>query len=327
MLLKIFRTTVFSFFVATQLPAAINATPVPKPVDDSARHEIPFEYTDGHMIVVRGSIGGRKNLQFVVDFGTTVTLLDRASAPALLAGETLEVTHFSNSISSAEVVVNQLELGTMIVPNFRAYIMDLSQIPAMPQGTAGVIGLDLLKRQSVMVDFVERRLVFGTSSEGEHRASLVKCEVGYAVDALWKGIPVKLALSTGVEVVTLDQERMKGKPIKMNSVKPGTLNTNYTITPVSYFETKDMKLSDLKFQGIGVLRKMSWPYAADELDGFLPLLALNADRVTVDFEHGVLSWEGTKMAKARSRQSNVPVQTFQDRPLTTISRQAPGFQH
>jgi hypothetical protein len=313
MLLRIFRTTAFSLLFATQLSAVVNAAPAPKPADDSARYEVPFEYTDGHIIIVRGSIGGRRNLPFVVDFGTTVTLLDREFAPAQRAGETLQVTHFSSNISSEEVMVAQLELGTMIVPNFRAYLMDLSQIPAVPQGTAGVIGLDLLKRQSVMVDFVERRLVFGARSDGDHHAPLVKCEVGYAVDAQWKGTPVKLALSTGVEVVTLDQERIRTKPIKLNALKQGTLNTSLTVTPVSYFETKDMKLSDLKLQGIGVLRKMNWPYAGDELDGFLPLLALNADRVTVDFEHGVLSWEGTKLAKARNQQTNLPVQSFQKR--------------
>jgi hypothetical protein len=313
MLPRIFRTTAFSLLFVTQLPAAVNAGPAPKPADDSARYEIPFEYTDGHMILVHGSLGSRKNLQFVVDFGTTVTLLDRELASAQPAGETLQVTHFANNITSSEVTVNQLELGTMIIPDFQVYLMDLSQIPAIPQGTAGVIGLDLLKKQSVMVDFVGRRLIFGARSEGEHHAPLVKCEVGYAVDAQWKGTPVKLALSTGVEVVTLDQERMRAKPIKMNGLKQGTLNTNLTVTPVSYFETKDMKLSDLKLQGTGVLRKMTWPYAGDELDGFLPLLALNADRVTVDFERGVLSWEGTKLAKARSQQTNVPVQSFRNR--------------
>ena len=313
MLLKIFRTTVYSLLLATQLPAVVHADPAPKPVDDSTRYEIPFEYTDGHMIVVHGSIGGRRNLQFVVDFGTTVTLLDREFASSQPAGETLQVTHFSNNITSAEVMVNQLELGTMIIPNFRGYLMDLSTIPAMPQGTAAVIGLDLLQKQSVMVDFVERRLVFGSRSEGDHHAPLLKCEVGYAVDVQWKGTPVKLALSTGVEVVTLDQERMRSKPIKLNTLKQGTLNTTYTVTPVSYFEAKDMKVSDLKLQGVGVLRKMSWPYAGDQLDGFLPLLALNADRVTVDFERGILSWEGTKLAKARNQQTNAPAQSFQNR--------------
>jgi len=314
MLARIFRTTALSLLFATQVPVITNAAPASKPADDSARYEIPFQYTDGHMIVVHGSIGGRRNLQFVVDFGTTVTLLDREFASTQQpAGETLQVTHFSNNITSAEVVVSQLELGTMIIPNFRAYLMDLSQVPAIPQGTAGVIGLDLLKKQSVMVDFVERRLVFGFQSDGEHHVPLVKCEVGYAVDAQWKGTPVKLALSTGVEVVTLDQERMRAKPIKLNTLKQGTLSTNFTVTPVSYFETKDMRLSDLKLQGTGVLRKMSWPYAGDELDGFLPLLALNADRVIVDFDRGVLSWEGTKLAKARNQQANVPVQSFQNR--------------
>jgi len=40
----------------------------------------------------------------------------------------------------------------------------------------------------------------------------VKCETGYAVNAAWKALPFKLALSTGVEVVTLDQDRIGKSP-------------------------------------------------------------------------------------------------------------------
>ncbi len=109
--------------------------------------------------------------------------------------------------------------------------MDLSQIPAVPQGIAGVIGLDVLQRQSVMVDFAERRLVFGVTLSGEHKVPLLKCGVGYAVEAQWKGTPVKLALSTGVEVVTLDQDRMKTKPFKLNTLKQGALSTNLRLRP------------------------------------------------------------------------------------------------
>ena len=310
MLVKIFRSTLFFVLFAAQLPLSVTALPAQRAVAQETRYEIPFDYADGHMIVVHGGIGGRKNLQFVVDFGTTLTLIDREYAPAQAAGEKLEVSHFASSVQSTEVGINQLELGEMVIPNFRAFLVDLSQIPAVPQGIAGVIGLDVLQRQSVMVDFAERRLVFGLAPSGEHKVPLLKCEVGYAVDAQWKGTAVKLALSTGVEVVTLDQDRMKTKPIKMPSLKQGAVSTNVTVTPVSYFETKEMRLSDTRLGGQGVLRKMGWPYPGDELDGFLPLLALNADRVTIDFDHGVLSWEGTKLAKAKTHQTNVPTQSF-----------------
>ena len=310
MLVTFLRSTLAFAFLAAQLPPSLPASPAPPAATEETRYEIPFDYSDGHMIVVRGAIGGHRNLQFIVDFGTTVTLIDREYGPAQAAGEKLQVNHFSSSVQSTEVSISQLELGEMTIPDFRTFLVDLSQIPAMPQGIAGVIGLDVLERQSVMVDFAEKRLVFGMAPGGEHKAPLLKCEVGYAVDAQWKGTPMKLALSTGVEVVTLDQERMKEKPIKMPSLKQGAMSTSLTVTPVSFFETKEIRLNDTKLEGQVVLRKMGWPYPKDQLDGFLPLLALHADRVTIDFEHGLLSWEGTKLAKARTKQLNVPTQSF-----------------
>jgi hypothetical protein len=65
------------------------------------------------------------------------------------------------------------------------------------------------------------------------------------------------------------------------------------VTPVSVFETKEMTLGEMQLRGRGVLRKMVWAYPNDELDGFLPLLALRASRVSVDFARGLLLWDGT----------------------------------
>jgi hypothetical protein len=315
MLLKIFRSTLFTSFLAAQLPLSVTAIPgsgtshsgatgsrttATAATADTVQYEIPFEYADGHMLVIHGGIGRHKNLEFVVDFGTTYTLLDREYAAAEPAGQTMEITHFSSAIQSTNVVVSELQLGSMVIKDFHSYLLDLSQIPGVPQGIAGVIGLDVLQRQNVTIDFVEKRILLASHVGGEHQAPLQKCEVGFAVDASWKGLPVKLALSTGVEVVTLDQDRVRAKPIKLNGLKQSTLSSNFTVTPVSVFETKELRLGNMQLKGPGVLRKMSWPYPSDELDGFLPLLALNADRVSIDFERNILFWEGTKLASEKA---------------------------
>jgi len=50
------------------------------------------------------------------------------------------------------------------------------------------------------------------------------------------------------------------------------------------------------------MRKIDWPVATDELDGFLPMTALRAKRVTFDFGRGLLLWSGSlKFPDARDR--------------------------
>ncbi len=168
-------------------------------------------------------------------------------------------------------------------------------MPGVPSGVAGVIGMDFLERQNLTVDFGDMKIRFHSpaeSAEGQHSAPLAKRSVGYAVDANWRGTPVKLILSTGVEVVTLDQDRISAKPVSMHGIKPGFIGSNFTATPVSLFQTKEMTLNNVKLKGSGVLRKIDWPVADDELDGFLPLTALRAQRVTLDFRRGLLLWSG-----------------------------------
>src|SRR5258705_920768 len=100
-------------------------------------------------------------------------------------------------------------------------------------------------------------------------------------------------LSTGVDVVTLDQDRLREKPVTLRGIKAGIIGSNFTATPVSVFQTREMTLSNVKLKGAGVLRKIDWPASGDDLDGFLPLTALRARHVTLDFTRQLLLWSGS----------------------------------
>ncbi len=311
MILKTLRSTFLLSVACAQLSVSMSAQELPNLAPDANRIEIPYEYAGGHMMAVRGSIGSHRNLQFLVDFGTTYTLLDRQFVHEQADGRKADVTHFSASIQSSEAVVPEFVIGGLVLKDFHAFVVDMSQIPAAPPEMAGVIGLDVLQRGSVTIDFLERKLAFSSRGYGEHQVPLLTCKAGFAVNASWKGQHVKLAISTGVEVVTLDEERIRQKPIKLRGLKNSTISSNFTVTPVSVFETKELTLNEMQLKGSGVLRKMDWPYPSDELDGFLPLLALRASRVSVDFERSLLLWDSVKGSIETARVMNrVPRQSL-----------------
>lgn len=296
MLRKVLSTCLLLIVAAILRPSSLTATE-PFTVADALGGEIPFEFVQGHLISVHGSVGSQINLQFLVDFGTTYTLLDRSLVKERERGAPLDVTHFSNSIRASEVVVPELGVGSVIVRDFHAYLMDFSEMPGAPSGVMGVIGMDFLERRNLTVDFGQMKILLLPPTQGtvanEHSARLSKCSIGYAVDAGWRGTPVKLLLSTGVEAVTLDQDRIREKPVKLQRVKSELIGSNFTATPVSVFETKEMTLNEVRLKGSGVMRKIDWPVATDELDGFLPMTALRAKRVTLDFGRGLLLWSGS----------------------------------
>ena len=297
MLRQVLSASVLLLLYAAQLPQTAVCRTLAPPATEAQAAEIPFEFVNGHLISVRGSIGSRANLQFLLDFGTTYTLLDRTLARELERGASLDVAHFSNSIRTSEVVLPELVVGNAVARDFHVYMMDISEMPGVPTGVVGVIGMDFLERQNVTMDFGEMKITFLPQIEkngaGEHSAPLAKRSVGYAVDAEWRGQPVKLVLSTGVEVVTLDQDRLREKPVTLRGIKAGIIGSNFTATPVSVFQTKEMTLNNVKLRGAGVLRKIDWPASGDDLDGFLPLTALRARYVTLDFSRQLLLWSGS----------------------------------
>jgi len=297
MLRQVLSASILLLLYASQLPQTAVCRTLAAPATEAQAVEIPFEFVNGHLISVRGSVGSRANLQFLLDFGTTYTLLDRTLAKELERGASLDVAHFSNSIRTSEVVLPELVVGNAVARDFPVYMMDISEMLGVPSGVVGVIGMDFLERQNVTMDFGEMKIKLLPQMEktvaGEHSAPLAKRSVGYAVDAEWRGQPVKLILSTGVGVVTLDQDRLREKPVTLRGIKAGIIGSNFTATPVSVFQTKEMTLSNVKLTGAGVLRKIDWPASGNDLDGFLPLTALHARRVTLDFTRHLLLWSGS----------------------------------
>src|SRR6266850_1578807 len=114
MLRKVLSAYLLFIVAAVLRPSSLTATE-PFTVADAPDGEIPFEFVQGHLISVHGSVGSTINLQFLVDFGTTYTLLDRSLVKERERGAPLDVTHFSNSIRASEVVVPELRVGSVIV--------------------------------------------------------------------------------------------------------------------------------------------------------------------------------------------------------------------
>lgn len=285
------RTAILSIFFAAQFPALARASANPTPQESV---EIPFTIGGGYLIEVHGSIGARQNLKFVVDLSTPYTLIDRKLLSQLNLRNADESGRPADQLSKNEAILPMLRIGDLNVPNFHVYIADLSEIPVAPAGTAGILGADFLSRQNVTFNFASRKITFSAKVSGRHSVPFERVAVGYAVETNWRNHPLKLVLSNGVEVVTLDGDRMKGESPQLRGLKPGTLETSFSVTPVTLFKVNDLAVNDMHLHGEGVLRKVDWPVASDHLDGFLPIAALRASRVSLDFGRGLLLWDSVE---------------------------------
>src|SRR5215470_7421 len=248
-----------------------------------APREIPFEIVNGHLIEVRGSVGARTNLRFLIEVGTPMTMLDTELGQREDNAGRKDRAKVAAPVQPSEVLLKEFSLASVPMPEIRVIATDLRLMPAVPPGVAGIIGLDILQQQNVTIDYLEKKLFLSARTGGEHEAPVVMNEAGLTVESSWKGNPMKLVLSTGVEAVALDQDRVSQRSIKLQDFKNGSFHEDKG-TSTSIFELKDLTLGNARLTCMGVVRKMAWPAGNEQLMGFLPLEALRASRVALDFE-------------------------------------------
>jgi len=264
------------------------------------QREIPFEIVNGHLIEVRGSIGDHAKLRFLVEVGTPRTMLDSELGQRDDDAGNTNKTKAPASVQQTEVLLKDFLLGSIAMPEIRVISTDLSQMPAVPRGVAGIIGLDILQQQNVTIDYLEKKIFLSARTSGEHEAPIIANEVGLTVESNWKGSPLKLVLSTGVEAVALDQDRVSQRAIKLPDLQNGSFGDDKR-TSTSIFEMKELVLGDAKLTCMGVVRKIEWPGGSEQLMGFLPLAALRARRVSLDFEKKVLFWDASSASSEKAK--------------------------
>jgi hypothetical protein len=127
------------------------------------RDEVPFKLYRGYVIVVRGCIGGLKNLNLVVDTGAIPGVLDARIARRLhLQGRPERVDLPIKTLETERVTVPNVELGPTHVDELSMIVQDLSFAEeALGTRVDGMIGFDVLGQVPFTIDYESRKLVFG----------------------------------------------------------------------------------------------------------------------------------------------------------------------
>src|SRR5579864_7844268 len=83
--------------------------------DQSSRTTwMPIELKDGYLVLAKGSIGSLNNLTFLVDTGTSRTLMDARIAKQLrLTGVASKLTAFDRDVAVELVILPDLQLGAI----------------------------------------------------------------------------------------------------------------------------------------------------------------------------------------------------------------------
>jgi predicted aspartyl protease len=126
-------------------------------------NEVPFKLYREYAIVVRGSIGNVKNLNFLLDTGAVPSVLDRRIAQKLhLTGSVERLSVFTQNLDTERVIAPDVQLGPQHVKALPVVVRDLSFAEkALGTRVDAMIGFDFLGQGPFTIDYQFKRIAFG----------------------------------------------------------------------------------------------------------------------------------------------------------------------
>jgi predicted aspartyl protease len=153
----------FSVFLMPAPAKAYESPGSAEPPQEDAVLRISFKLQRGFAIVVRGSIGSAKNLNFLIDTGASPSVVDYRIARKLrLAASSGQLSTFTQRVAVDQAIAADVRLGPFRAGELRVLVHDLSVL----EETLGVrvdamVGYDFLKQGPFTIDYVSRTILFG----------------------------------------------------------------------------------------------------------------------------------------------------------------------
>lgn len=256
-----------------------------------AKAAVSFELYQNYMIVVRGSAGPVKGLNFLLDTGATPSVLDpRVAGKLHLEVAEEEIAVLGGNVSGGRATVPNLELGPVRKQNLPVLVEDLGFLrKALPVEIDGIVGLDVLGQDTFVIDYAAREIRFG--AEKEMRDSIpLRMQGGLAyVDATVNHAAVHLLLDTGApSLILFEQAAAPVGGSKIAGPQPSP-------KPIGGGDRKPVKvnsfaLGEAEFGREAAFLVPNQRDAGHDFDGLMSPAALGITRVTVDLGRGMLAF-------------------------------------
>jgi predicted aspartyl protease len=252
---------------------------------------VPFDLLQGYCIVVHGSAGTLKDLNFFLDTGTSNSTFDSRIASKLNLRDVVPaaLVVMGGRVQAESATLPSLEVGPMRLSSLHIVTADLTSFQkVLSVRIDAIIGMDVLGLRPFVIDYPARVIHFGASPALPFSLPL-RLDQGLAVlDAEIDSRPVHLLLDTGASFVVLFKTDSQSDP-GANATAVSTLVSS------GAFERKQMRLRTLRV-GPAEFRKESAMMAPNpkpsqiDFDGVMSPSALGISRLSVNLTEGVLEF-------------------------------------
>lgn len=266
---------------------------VAKTQDPLADNWMAVEIYGGYMVVCQGSANGITNLRFLLDTGATDTEIDSSVADTLkLPTKATKITSFNKTVASRWAELREITFGPERVSNARVLIEDLSYFTRIGLHIDGVVGLDLLRRQSFTVNYAEKYVAFRRpATSGMRGAPILTDGELIKVQVQLDGHPAWMVVDTGAPAAVLYAETLKDLAVNYR------LEAQMDWLSVSgHFQSHIARLPSFRVGGDDLGKRvilLSVPEAkrVNGVSGYLGVASLEAKEVAFDFLRNQLLWK------------------------------------
>jgi predicted aspartyl protease len=262
---------------------------------DGQPAQIPFRLMNDSLIVVRGTIGGLKDLNIILDTGANPTIISSELAVRLdLHGNTESSVTIGGAREVQSVIVPSIDIGKLHMVSSRVVVQDLRFV----QRTLGIsiqaiAGLDVLSTRSWMVDYRNRKILFITAKAQEKSVQFESLSPCLTVKANIAGQNLRLLVDSGTPRLLL-YSRVNFKPGKLQHLTtdrdPTVFGAAGTVH-AAWFRAPEMSLGDNSMGSQILLIADADSGLNDEFDGLLGLAQTGFHRVWLDFENASFAWD------------------------------------
>jgi predicted aspartyl protease len=250
---------------------------------------MPFELVSDFVVVVEGQLGELHGLRFILDTGSSHTVIDRQIVDrlGLQRHPQGEVMNFNRYIPVEWAEVPNLRFGPIRATALRVLVVNLAEQSEFAQGADGILGLDLLSRaRKLAIDYEKRLVHLEVYPDGKEATPASN---GFVVPVVVQGLPMRWLVDTGFRDILVYKEslrtglshlRTEGRPKK---VAMGPLKATQVNLPGIQIFGRDAVTQ------VFLIDKPKPNSGA--VDGYLGPAALHAKRLELDFAAMVLRWQ------------------------------------
>jgi predicted aspartyl protease len=258
----------------------------------TSNNQLPFRLSSGYLIQVEGRIGAQSNLRFILDTGSTISIVDRKIVDKLkLDRHPAESFNFDRKLNWESATLPEVQFGPIRAAHLVMFIGHLAEYSEFAKNADAIIGLDMLKLSNFTIEFETKKIIFhstGPTAYVPHGDPLSDCLI---LELQVQGHPVRLVIDSGLPGILLYDERIRQR---VPSLRTAGKVTNVTMG--GRVQAKQATLPDVLFGGtnrdVSVLLVPSpSPEMLPGIDGIVGIAPLKARRVNFDFVGKTITFE------------------------------------